>query len=76
MSPLRHDVRPRADCPGCGRSISVTFNARTGEAYLREHLRHRYDHMQGERVSEPCAQSRRLVPHSAVHQPARDGDQP
>lgn len=31
------DVRPRAWCPGCGRSIAVTFDKGTGEAYLRPH---------------------------------------
>lgn len=27
--------RPRADCPACGRSIAVTFDARVGTAFLR-----------------------------------------
>jgi hypothetical protein len=33
----RGDVRPRKACPWCGRSTAVTFNKRTGEAYLRSH---------------------------------------
>lgn len=31
--------RPRVLCPLCSRSTAVTFNARTGEAYLRPHKR-------------------------------------
>jgi uncharacterized OB-fold protein len=33
----RGSVRPRAVCPKCKRSTAVTFNSRTGEAYLRPH---------------------------------------
>lgn len=29
----------RADCPSCDRSIAVTWNKITGEAYLRPHVR-------------------------------------
>lgn len=34
----RGTTRPRAICPGCGRSIAVTFNSITGAAYLRSHV--------------------------------------
>lgn len=35
----RGTKRPRALCPVCSRSTAVTFDARTGEAYLRPHKR-------------------------------------
>lgn len=62
MSPLRHDVRPRAYCPHCGRSISVTFNAHTGTPYLRSHV---------VEPGRPCTMSTYAVPRDAVYQPPR-----
>lgn len=66
---LYGDVRPRAECPSCGRSTSVTFNARTGEAYLRSHNDVTAKKLFGK--SKRCSMSTRPVPPEAVHQPKR-----
>lgn len=57
------DIRPRAKCGYCGRSTAVTFNARTGEAYLRSHN----DRRNGE--NKRCAFSGRVAPSRTVFQP-------
>lgn len=56
------DRRPRVECPGCHRSIVVTFNAVTGEAYIRSHVK---------APKQPCAWSRRTAP---AHLPFSYGD--
>lgn len=67
--PLQGDVRPRAVCPGCGRSTSVTFNAQTGEAYLRTHN----DVVAWAlfRKRKRCDWSTRTVAPATVYQPLR-----
>lgn len=65
--PLHGDVRPRAVCPGCGRSTSVTFNAHTGEAYLRTHNDLVAKELFGK--SKRCDWSTRAVASTAVYQP-------
>lgn len=69
--PLHGDVRPRADCPTCGRSTSVTFNAQTGEAYLRSHNDVVSRKLFGK--AKRCSASGRVVPPQSVRQPARGG---
>jgi hypothetical protein len=53
--------RPRADCPRCGRSTAVTWNKRTGEAYLRTH--------NNPTLGVQCTLSRQTVDRDLVSRP-------
>lgn len=57
-------IRPRANCPYCRRSIAVTFNKRTGEAYLRPHVI---------LPGEPCPKSSQAVAASRIEKPPLAG---
>lgn len=53
-------MRSRTICPWCKRSIAVTFNAKTGDAYIRSHNIDVRKRCPGSRATVPMSERNRI----------------